>query len=61
MDMSITLGDVIGYVIAFVFGILAGIGGDRLFIKINSSNKSKITQSKNTIGTGDIIAGNKND
>lgn len=50
---GITLGDIIGYILAFAFGF-----GSGFFFNIQIT-KTKIKQKGNRAG-GDIIAGNKN-
>lgn len=55
--MEITLGDLIGYALTFFFGIASGVGIDRFVLRISNSNK--VTQNKNTVTNGDIVAGDK--
>ena len=59
MDTSITLGDIIGYIITFIFGILAGVSGDRMFLRFKSTNTTKTIQKNNRVKNGDIIGRDK--
>jgi len=53
---QITYGDLIGYFLTFVFGIISGSFGT----KIIQNRRKTITQNNNVVN-GDIVGGNKND
>jgi hypothetical protein len=63
IDSSITLGDIIGYVLTFIFGLAAGFGADRIIIKYSSrstKNNSEVTESKNISKVKQVATGNNN-
>lgn len=67
--MEITLGDVLGYIIAFIFGLTGGVTGHSLYIKNKVKKQVKngdlidgsrvISQTGNTVTNGDITGGDK--
>lgn len=50
---GITIGDIIGYLLTFVVGVLSGVVGQRVL------NKKTIKQIHNTVIDGDITGGDK--
>lgn len=59
MNLEITLGDVLGYLLTYFMGVASGLA--LKFVFNNKSNSTRIGQNKNTVFNGDIVAGNKND
>lgn len=54
---EITLGDIIGYLLTFVVGLLTGVIGEKYVMK----NKKVVNQNKNVVLGGDIVGGDKSD